>query len=69
MLEDALSLESIGISFCSAFSIKVACEREKFARSKSTTRYLLGILAAFESGAGKPTILGERSDQGCTGCR
>lgn len=68
MLWDVSSLESIGINFCSAFSTKVAWDREKFERSKSTIRYLFEILATFENGAGKPTIPGERCVQGCTEC-
>lgn len=53
MLWVVSSLESMGISFCSVFSIKVAWEREKLERSKSTIKYLLEILATFENGAGK----------------
>ena len=67
IFKDVSSLESIGTNFCSAFSTKVAWEREKFERSKSTIKYLLDILAAFENGPGNPTILGERPDQGYTG--
>lgn len=61
-------IESMGIKFCSAFSTKVAWEREKFERSKSTIKYLLGILAGLADGSRNLTILGERSVQECTGC-
>lgn len=68
MFWDVSSMESMGINFCSAFSIKVAWEREKFERSKSTIKYLLRILAGLVDGSRNLTILGERSVQGCTGC-